>query len=290
MARWCSRPCAPARPAAASPSGPDEGVGTVTRAGPPRPAGRARDQSGAAPDDPRCDRRGRDGGERRGRRRGRDRHPGRRGAGGEDAQPRGSASSAACRSSAPPASSCPIPARRGSTRSISGIDVARAAGLTLVAGVDRQHLRGGGAEAPRSARDALIDMGDFVGGMLKYLRTHPVPRVTIAGGVGKMTKLAQGLLDLHSERGTVDLAALARASRRRPAAPPRCASASWRRTRRRRRSRTPPRKASRSAMRWRGPRRRTAMGVVEGRGIAIEIVLFDRDGRLVGHAPFATSS
>ena len=56
---------------------------------------------------------------------------------------------------------------------------------------------------------ALIDMGDFVGGMLKYLRTHPVPRVTIAGGVGKMTKLAQGLLDLHSRRGSVDLGVLA---------------------------------------------------------------------------------
>src|SRR5439155_5968199 len=56
---------------------------------------------------------------------------------------------------------------------------------------------------------ALIDMGDFVGGMLKYLRSHPVPRVTIAGGVAKMTKLAQGLLDLHSKRGAVDLAALA---------------------------------------------------------------------------------
>ena len=38
----------------------------------------------------------------------------------------------------------------------------------------------------------------------KYLRRHPVPRVTIAGGVAKMTKLAQGLLDLHSQRGSVD--------------------------------------------------------------------------------------
>jgi cobalt-precorrin-5B (C1)-methyltransferase len=56
---------------------------------------------------------------------------------------------------------------------------------------------------------ALIDMGDFVGGMLKYVKTHPVPRVTIAGGVGKLTKLAQGLLDLHSQRGSVDLALLA---------------------------------------------------------------------------------
>jgi cobalt-precorrin-5B (C1)-methyltransferase len=52
-------------------------------------------------------------------------------------------------------------------------------------------------------------MGDFVGGMLKHLRDHPIPRVSIAGGVAKMTKLAQGFLDLHSKRGSADLAALA---------------------------------------------------------------------------------
>jgi len=46
--------------------------------------------------------------------------------------------------------------------------------------------------------------------MLKYLRRHPVPRVTIAGGMAKITKLSQGLLDLHSRRGEVDLAWLAR--------------------------------------------------------------------------------
>src|SRR6516165_9221255 len=95
----------------------------------------------------------------------------------------------------------------------SGIDVARAAGHTLIAGAT-----GASSEAAiRKLHDlpetALIDMGDFVGGMLKYLRTHPVPRVTIAGGVGKMSKLAQGLLDLHSKRGAVDLAALAEFAR-----------------------------------------------------------------------------
>jgi cobalt-precorrin-5B (C1)-methyltransferase len=52
---------------------------------------------------------------------------------------------------------------------------------------------------------ALIDMGDFVGGMLKYLRRNPVARVTVAGGMGKMTKLGQGVLDLYSRRGEVDL-------------------------------------------------------------------------------------
>src|ERR1700722_16079278 len=55
---------------------------------------------------------------------------------------------------------------------------------------------------------ALIEMGDFVGGLLKYLREHPVARLTIAGGPAKMTKLAEGKLDLHSKRGAVDLAAL----------------------------------------------------------------------------------
>ena len=47
------------------------------------------------------------------------------------------------------------------------------------------------------------------GGMLKYLRRHPVPRVSLAGGFAKMTKLAQGALDLHSARSQVDFDLLA---------------------------------------------------------------------------------
>lgn len=43
----------------------------------------------------------------------------------------------------------------------------------------------------------------------KYLRRNPVPRVTIAGGFGKLTKLAQGFLDLHSGRSQVDFTWLA---------------------------------------------------------------------------------
>jgi cobalt-precorrin-5B (C1)-methyltransferase len=45
--------------------------------------------------------------------------------------------------------------------------------------------------------------------MLKYLARHPVPRVTIAGGFGKIAKLAQGAMDLHSGRSQVDFDALA---------------------------------------------------------------------------------
>src|ERR1700751_809315 len=92
----------------------------------------------------------------------------------------------------------------------SGIDVARAAGLTHIVGSTGANSEAAAQKLYGLPDIALIDMGDFVGGMLKYLRRHPVPRVTIAGGVAKMTKLAQGLADLHSKRGEVDLAALAK--------------------------------------------------------------------------------
>ncbi|WP_101067996.1 cobalt-precorrin-5B (C(1))-methyltransferase [Roseovarius salinarum] len=92
-----------------------------------------------------------------------------------------------------------------------GIDVARADGLTHVAGCT-------GATSERVVQAlydlpdaAMLDMGDFAGGLLKYLAKHPVPRITIGGGIGKMTKLAQGARDLHSGRSQVDFAALARA-------------------------------------------------------------------------------
>jgi cobalt-precorrin-5B (C1)-methyltransferase len=91
-----------------------------------------------------------------------------------------------------------------------GIDVARAAGLEHVAAAT-------GATSERAVQrlyglpdHALIDMGDFVGGMLKYLRRHPLPLLTLAGGFGKLAKLADGALDLHSARSRVDAALLAR--------------------------------------------------------------------------------
>ena len=56
-------------------------------------------------------------------------------------------------------------------------------------------------------------MGDFAGGLLKYLRRHPLPRLTLAGGFGKMAKLGQGHLDLHSARSRLDLAKLAETAR-----------------------------------------------------------------------------
>jgi cobalt-precorrin-5B (C1)-methyltransferase len=163
----------------------------------------------------------------------------------------------------------------------SGIDVARATGL--------QHLAGAtGATSEKAVQllhhlpeAGLIDMGDFVGGMLKYLRRHPVPRVTIAGGFAKMTKLGQGLLDLHSRVGEVDrvwlagllgeagapadlietcrtanssLQVLQEAEKRGVPAGELVAQAAW----------------------------QTAARALDGSGIELDLVVFDRTGRLIG--------
>jgi cobalt-precorrin-5B (C1)-methyltransferase len=91
----------------------------------------------------------------------------------------------------------------------SGIDVARANGLTHIAGATGKTSETAVAAHYQLEMLALIDMGDFAGGMLKYLRDHPVPRVTVAGGFAKMVKLAQGHADLHSSRSQVDFGRLA---------------------------------------------------------------------------------
>ncbi len=85
-----------------------------------------------------------------------------------------------------------------------GVDVARAMGLQHIAG-----CTGSTSEDAVRAHfglplEAMMDMGDFAGGLLKYVREHPVARVTIGGGFGKITKLAQGAMDLHSGRSQVD--------------------------------------------------------------------------------------
>lgn len=90
-----------------------------------------------------------------------------------------------------------------------GIDVARASGITHIAGATGRTSERAVQALHHLEDTALIEMGDFAGGLLKYLRRNPIPRLTIAGGVAKITKLAQGRLDLHSSRNAVDRTALA---------------------------------------------------------------------------------
>lgn len=90
-----------------------------------------------------------------------------------------------------------------------GIDVAHAAGHAHV-------IAATGDTSERAAQTryglpetALLDMGDFAGAVLKHLARKPVPRLTLAGGFAKLSKLAAGHLDLHSGRSQVDLERLA---------------------------------------------------------------------------------
>lgn len=170
----------------------------------------------------------------------------------------------------------------------SGIDVARAAGLDHIAGSTGSASEAAVQKFHDLPEIALIDMGDFVGGMLKYLRAHPVRRVTIAGGVAKMTKLAQGMLDVHSKRGGADLDMLAGVAAE--------AGANAELAER-------IRGANMVAEAFQlavaegvplgdviaGKAWRTAASVLRDAGIELEILVFDRAGELLGQSPFAAS-
>ncbi|MBB3020731.1 cobalt-precorrin-5B (C1)-methyltransferase [Microvirga lupini] len=166
-----------------------------------------------------------------------------------------------------------------------GIDVARAGGLDHVAGATGSTSEKAVQALYNLPDHALIDMGDFAGGMLKYLRRNPVPKVTIAGGFAKMTKLGQGLLDLHSRSGAVDLAWLSERLLEAGAEPSLAEQA----------------RGANTALEvleiakglglpladvvaqyaW-----QTASRALRNSDIALEITVFDRDGRLVGRVPF----
>lgn len=167
-----------------------------------------------------------------------------------------------------------------------GVDVARAMGFDHVAGSTGNASEMAVQKFHGLHEVQLIDMGDFVGGMAKYIRAHPVPKVTIAGGVAKMTKLSQGLLDVHSNRGSADLDGLAAVAVE--------AGADAELEARIRGANTvaeafiEARKAgiaigdAVAAAAW-----RTAAGALNSPDIALEILVFNREGELMGHAPFA---
>ena len=169
-----------------------------------------------------------------------------------------------------------------------GIDVARAIGLTHIAGATGATSEAAVQKLHDLPEAALIDMGDFVGGMLKYVRAHPLPRVTIAGGVAKMTKLAQGLLDLHSKRGAVDLVTLASLAESAGASDPLRARILAANTAAEAFAHAQAEGIALGDAVARAAQA-TALRVVAASDIAVEIVLFDRGGSLAGHAPFSSA-
>ncbi|TEW56535.1 cobalt-precorrin-5B (C(1))-methyltransferase [Psychromonas sp. RZ22] len=98
-----------------------------------------------------------------------------------------------------------------------GIDVALANGFTHIAastGIASEHAI---KEHYQMDEVSLIEMGDFVGAMLKYLRRektdkktgNKITKLSISGGFGKLTKLANGHLDLNSRQSSIDFQQLA---------------------------------------------------------------------------------
>lgn len=91
-----------------------------------------------------------------------------------------------------------------------GIDVARAEGLMELAACTGSTSEKSVAALYDFSDSAFIDMGDFVGAVLKYLNKAPVDKLVLGGGFAKLCKFAQGELDLHSSRSRVDFDKLAR--------------------------------------------------------------------------------
>lgn len=153
-----------------------------------------------------------------------------------------------------------------------GVDVARAAGLGHVAGCT-------GAQSERAVQarfglpdHAMLDMGDFLGGTVKYLSRHPVPRFTLGGGLGKLAKAALGARDLHSSRSQIDFGALARASGCPGVATAHTALEAYQ-------------IAGAPLARWVAEEARSRVaGMLEGSGVAVDVVVCARDGTILAEA------
>ncbi|RBP82569.1 cobalt-precorrin-5B (C(1))-methyltransferase [Marinomonas rhizomae] len=102
-----------------------------------------------------------------------------------------------------------------------GIDVARANSITHIAATTGNASEDAIKSHYQLDDMALIEMGDFVGAVLKHIKkveqasssqinsSIQLQKLSICGGFGKISKLAQHHMDLNSRASSIDLAALA---------------------------------------------------------------------------------
>lgn len=90
-----------------------------------------------------------------------------------------------------------------------GIDVARTNGYQHIAACTGNASEDTMRRVYELPDIALIEMGDFVGAVLKHLRKVPVDKLSLCGGFGKISKLAAGHMDLHSRHSSINLDQLA---------------------------------------------------------------------------------
>ena len=95
-----------------------------------------------------------------------------------------------------------------------GIDVARANSITHIAATTGNSSEDAIKHHYQLDDMALIEMGDFVGAVLKHVKkveqadSTQLTKLSICGGFGKISKLAQGNMDLNSRASSIDLNAL----------------------------------------------------------------------------------
>jgi cobalt-precorrin-5B (C1)-methyltransferase len=165
-----------------------------------------------------------------------------------------------------------------------GIDVARATGHDHVIAATGDTSERAAQGRYELADSALLDMGDFAGALLEYLARHPVPRLTLAGGFAKLSKLAAGELDLHSARSQVDLERLATIALEVGGSEPLAAAV----------------RGSNTALhalqlaqaagvpladRIAADARAVVLGVLAGAPVEVEVLVVDREGHVIAVAP-----
>jgi cobalt-precorrin-5B (C1)-methyltransferase len=163
-----------------------------------------------------------------------------------------------------------------------GIDVSRAAGITHVLGATGTTSEDAARTLHGFPEHALLDMGDFAGGLLKYLRDNPIPRLTLSGGFAKFAKLARGALDLHSGRSQVDMEWLAGEAI--AAGVPADAAEAMRGANSALDALAIAGETSGLPQRIAEGARQTALSVLRGAPVQVEVLVVSRDGRIIARA------
>ncbi|WEG15839.1 cobalt-precorrin-5B (C(1))-methyltransferase [Alkalihalophilus pseudofirmus] len=97
---------------------------------------------------------------------------------------------------------------------VQAISVARASGCEhVVISTGGRSEKYGIAQYPELPEEAFIEMGDFVGFTLKQCKKQGIKKVSLVGMMGKFSKVAQGVMMVHSKSAPVDFNFLANVAR-----------------------------------------------------------------------------
>ncbi|EIT86465.1 cobalt-precorrin-6A synthase [Fictibacillus macauensis ZFHKF-1] len=102
---------------------------------------------------------------------------------------------------------------------VQALSVAKASGCEhVVITTGGRSEKYGIKEYPELPEEAFIEMGDFVGFTLKECKRQGMKRVSLVGMMGKFSKVAQGVMMVHSKSAPINFAFLAEVAERAGAA------------------------------------------------------------------------